>query len=1218
MKRLGRRFLSLCLLTTCAVLGSACNSGAENGGGGGDTPGTGGQTSIYDAYENGGRPDYDGMFDYDSGYEATLPVDPNTKFTVTIGEGPVTFADGSKSKEVVVTTILKAEDFDFSRIPENRTFRGLALIGQDGAAAGTLDLENGFMVMQDIHVLPYYNAEEGYTSLQLGSGANSKYNTDLVPGDFTAHAKAGGYITLQENQLVKGGDEGYAELGLVVNDSGLLTAGSAIRFDTKYGETIAAGIYRFSYNFENKGTSALHISGYNISASSEYKAAGGYYAYESRYRMDIDLEPGESVRFTPQYNLGSNGNALTYLVLDKDVEGLSLGISIAYKKVEDATEPENPAQDPYGEKATITLELPAGFTVSDDWSREWIEGKRVTLPTADQITNNTDGSLQGWNVLNGDGSVKTAFADGDRMPQGGMTLAPDLLIRETATITFKLPSGIQVQGYDTTVNTGETFSLPTDAQITNSTGRTIAGWYVVGAAGEWNTRITADTRVTGNATIAPYFTAEDGYTRLWMLSGKNNGISGTMTEFVAENFTATASGSGWGSTLESAKIAVNGTDGIAEEGVLLQYNAAVKAGARVRLDTALGTAGTNGAPGPIAAGTHTFVFNFENRGTEAVTLKGWVINSGSDITSTENNEIAQFTLQPGEAVTVRVSPKYSGSNGNALPYLEVVNDLADGLKLGVSMSVKYNTDQPAVDPEVTANVTLDLPEGITVGSEYRTEIVVGDNFAVPTAAQVTNTTGKEIAGWYIKGENGSVTLIVSDTEMPEGGVTIAPYFGGVTVNGSDERPDWFGYIGEPSNPTDPDHLATYDNSKFSAQLTAENNELVKVFSFDGTLKAADGATKTANDYFRWKTPYSVAANKIYEIGFVLYNKGSQEIKIKLHQVRGARDITAAGTISSEELVIAPGASVTVTLQDFTVLAANTNLLTIVEITADVTDMKLGARMTVTEKEPPKQTAILTVQLPAGLTVEGYQTEVYTGDALIVPSADQIKGEIADGREIIGWYIVGKGGSQNTVITADTKVTGNATIAPYFSRVAASAKLQNFGDSTDGKDLVFCNVQANLKPTNVNGSITTDNFTAIASKYTNDTVIAGGTGYSELGNMLRYTGEMTVDSAFRAPTAVGKAQTTAVVKTGVEHTFIYTFQNFGDGAIHLKMQAVNSGTDVEGPVQTIDLEPGESVQLTFRVTFTKGSTNLNIMAYFTVTQTMTNMALGAAVSVILGA
>ena len=270
-------------------------------------------------------------------------------------------------------------------------------------------------------------------------------------------------------------------------------------------------------------------------------------------------------------------------------------------------------------------------------------------------------------------------------------------------------------------------------------------------------------------------------------------------------------------------------------------------------------------------------------------------------------------------------------------------------------------------------------------------------------------------------------------------------------------------------------------------------------------------------------------------------------------------------------------------------------------------------------------AVITVKLPDGLTLSGeYATTQTMGKTLVLPTAEQIEGVPADDREILGWYNVATG----EIIGADTVIEDTAlTIAPYWTRQAGTATLQNAADSTaNGNPLVFCNEQGNLRPAQIrlpgssSNQTQADWFDPISGgKWVNDTVIEGGEGgYAELGNVVSMVSGKTMEAGmvFRCATVVSGSSSVKVVPVNEPITFYYNFQNFGDSAIHMTMWGVNSGIDYEGEGQTIDLEPGESTTIEFTVTYTKGSDNANIMAFFRVEEAITDMQLGASVNVVL--
>lgn len=82
-----------------------------------------------------------------------------------------------------------------------------------------------------------------------------------------------------------------------------------------------------------------------------------------------------------------------------------------------------------------------------------------------------------------------------------------------------------------------------------------------------------------------------------------------------------------------------------------------------------------------------------------------------------------------------------------------------------------------IKPELTQNATITvvMPDGLAVASDYKTDIQTGDMLVVPTSAQITGTipNGRTLLGWYntVSGE------IIGDKYMvTETAIEIAPYF----------------------------------------------------------------------------------------------------------------------------------------------------------------------------------------------------------------------------------------------------------------------------------------------------------------------------------------------------------------------------------------------------------------------------------------------------------
>lgn len=332
----------------------------------------------------GERPDYDAEFDYESGYVPQEQFDPEKIITLTMDDASVVkFALGANTLSVKTQTELTENDFDLSGIKDDRKLGGVAYMKSDGTYNSAQSLDSFRVPNNDTTINTYFNPREGFTWLDIGSGVSGKFNYSYVPGSISENRT----ISYSDGRIISGGKDGYPERGVIITESSKITADSAIRMDTKYA--VAAGTaYEFMYNFENKGTNAIQLNGYQIAASSEYRGQKGY---ESRYRMDIDLQPGESTSITAQYTLGSdNSNALTYFVADADMENMVLGMSMSVR----AIEPEIISPT---EKYTLTLDNDADVTFADG-------SKAIEITVGSDmpafINNNPDTDIAGWYDIN--------------------------------------------------------------------------------------------------------------------------------------------------------------------------------------------------------------------------------------------------------------------------------------------------------------------------------------------------------------------------------------------------------------------------------------------------------------------------------------------------------------------------------------------------------------------------------------------------------------------------------------------------------------------------------------------------------------------------------------------------------------------------------------------------------------------------------------------------
>ena len=409
MKKIGKMFFVCFLAVFMAFFAFACgkDTGNENPDQGSDDVDT--SLTIHDAYEND-RPDYEGDFGYETGYEPIVPPPPDKEIVLTLDESsPITFADGSNSLSININSALTADDFDLSGLSETETLGGFAMKSEDGTYGAASDINAFSIPWEDATIKPYFVTAD-YSYLRL----EARINTDGIAVSPMRQP------TLVTGTVVNG--EEYARKGIDIVTTGKTDIGSALRFDAPYDipETTSGTVYEYICNFENKGQYDLHLDGYIINMSSEYK--NGSFAYESRYRMDIDLAPGESATFNPQYSLMKNTNMLVYFVADRTMKDVNFGAAIYVKERADLSEPSVSTEPEEAATTNVTLDLPEGITVSDAYSGTQTAGSVLVVPTEEQITNNSGKTIGGWYYENLFGL--TFIGENTVAPDGDITLSP--------------------------------------------------------------------------------------------------------------------------------------------------------------------------------------------------------------------------------------------------------------------------------------------------------------------------------------------------------------------------------------------------------------------------------------------------------------------------------------------------------------------------------------------------------------------------------------------------------------------------------------------------------------------------------------------------------------------------------------------------------------------------------------------------------------------------
>lgn len=971
MKEIGKLLLSG-LIAAGLLFTAACAPEKENP----PHPSPGGEkTTIVDAYDKGARPDYDGKFDYKSGY---TPSEPETEAVVTIAESSsVKFKDGSKKMTLTVGKLLTQEDFDATSL-DGKKIGGVAIMSK------TEDEEpkeyiSAFAPLSDfvptaaVTVSPYFALEKGESILW---GSNGKDKLVKIAADSLTEEKAlfNGYM------------------GLKVSYGAEIKSGASILYKAKMNVKRDER-YTFRYTFVNYGTEELKFNLYQMKGGSNYDDPETAIASE-----EITLKAGETSK-TIELTLTStknDTNSLTGLRFNSDMTSASFGVIMS---VEDTTE-RLPAK--------ITLDLPTGFTVKD-YKTDVLTNTQLTLPVASQIDNKTGRKFIRW--VDGNGNP---LANGFTV-KGDLTITPEL--SAPAKITVSLPDGLTVsKDYVTDIQTGDVIVAPTSAQISGEIkeGREIAGWYIVGGK---NTIITGKTIAEAEKiTIAPYFTRAAGTATLQNFGNANDGqplvfsnVQNSLKPLTVYDGVELDKFDAISSKYKNDTVIGGGTNGFAELGNVLSYNGTMSVGSAFRCGTIISNPDKN-IPVVTMGLEHTFVYNFQNFGTSKISLTIQGVNTGKEV----EGPISNIILEPGE------SKKYTaqyllGKNGNALTYIVFEKD-ADNFSFGIAVSEKIISDKTEVADEYKNQAALDNmaaltfeagETGITVNAGYLNKFRAGKFITAPSSSDF-EANGATIEKWQITfdGKAYDLPTTVADytsLRMPSAGAVLtAVVVRDVTV--TYEKPDSVTAEGGKTSYKTGEKLSLptlsgadasgrtaigwYDKAtrKIVTNETVINDDLTLTPYYApakgealtplsgatindkyGPDSLSAGLTQTfvkqtdvivggekgitlaytalkTGDAFRFKTKYSLLANKTYKFNYVFENFGSEDLTFILYQLKGG---TNTDGMPNKLVTIKAGETQTVELTLNT--GKNGNILTYFVIGKDVSALNMGIAMSISEE-----------------------------------------------------------------------------------------------------------------------------------------------------------------------------------------------------------------------------------------------------------------------------
>ena len=784
---------------------------------------------------------------------------------------------------------------------------------------------------------------------------------------------------------------------------------------------------------------------------------------------------------------------------------------------------------------------------------------RLVLPTADQIINNTGHNLLYWEYADG-----TRAEAGVRI-QGDITLRP--VLTEDAVVSIQAPEGLTVSGYPMTLQTGDRLVLPSEDQITNNTGNRLLYWVYAGT----DQRANAGEPVTGNVTLAPVL-SEDAKITLNLPAG-----------FTVSSSYVTDVQTGDALTMPTADQITNNTG----RTLLGWYN--VETGAAITSSAVVDDTAITIAP----------YFEHEN-GTALVPCTGADNATVPDYVGhyDENNVFTHWKDEAGDNIpqedVFRTSTSYYGGQRGVL--LESIYD--GGFIVNDAFRCKTASD-PDMDGTITYRIYYSITNLGTKDLNFHVYQVLSQT-NLGTAIDLGNKTfavGETVEfSVELRADNSNLMTMFVFNEAADGiKLKIDMSMQGIEADVSFDMPDGI--------EVSPDYDAAYRQGEALVLPTADQIDNTTDYNVIGWTYA-DGTPAADGDII----------------------KGDVTLRPVLSE---PATITITPT---DGITISPDYETDVWMGSELVLPTaeqitNTTGNKIIGWTyADGTPAANGDIIEgdITLTPVLSENATVTVDLPDGLQLSpDYTAPTQTGDALVVPTADQIVGTPEGGRELIGWYIKETG----EIITADTVVEDTTvTIAPYWTRTEDSLKVT--GGDGNGSDPVFCNEQSALRPSQIrlpgetggSGLTQADWFDVISGgRWTNDTVVSGEEGeYAELGNVLSTVDGKTFEAGmtFRCATILSGGDATPI-PVGEPVTIRMNLENRGNSAIHLTMWGVNSGIDHEGEAQDIDLGVGESMTVEFTVTYENGNPNKNAMVFFQVDEALVNMELGVSFNVSLG-
>ena len=573
------------------------------------------------------------------------PVDPDPEpsfenFDITFGNDLVTYNGANK-------VTVDSEDFAYpansdltlsSKVTGGKTIAGWYYYS-DGNKVKVNDLAS-LEATSAMTVYPYFTTETGYTSVFFGNGKSSN-----VPN--------------------------YASSDFAARPDGLNNTQSEDWVEARFSPTDNATVVNGKDNVAMIGSTIK----YTQQASGEELKSGDYFRYDTKVAPLPNVEIGKTYSYI--YNFENFGEER---------------VSFTLQQINNGIDPESSTNN----KITVTLDPGKSgtarlnnVTVNKTYNNA-PNGNTLSLIT---IQSESLSSLNlGISLSMKEGQDETpAITEIDTTTPSvnyqTVTIGNSNLLTSASGFSFELDG-------ETTLPGNDAFSANTDL----TDGRTLAGWYYDDASGRHTLEnLSSLQNSETDVTVYPYFGNVPGYNQLDLCNEQDD--RKPVNYFFAANPNPNEGNKEYANAhFSPIKLGtlVNGTDGVAEIGSRIACDTQIVKGDYFRLNSTGPHPKDDNTNDVLSGHTYSFIFNLENFGDERISLQINQINSGTDLTSTTNNQ-ATVTLDPGCSGTIRLNVTYKGNNTNLLTLITVLSDSIDNLNLGMSAHYKEGAADKVVD-----------------------------------------------------------------------------------------------------------------------------------------------------------------------------------------------------------------------------------------------------------------------------------------------------------------------------------------------------------------------------------------------------------------------------------------------------------------------------------------------------------------------------------------